>query len=102
MDKEKILLKYRSENKDEGKDYTNEYSDNQGFYAMCFLAIGLMTYQIFSDLPYGDITALLFTFMAVGGFYRYKLRKDKGDLLFSLINGVIGLAFLIWYVIQTI
>lgn len=76
MDKEKILEKYRSENKDEGKDYDNDYSDNQCFYAMCFLAIGV--------------------------FYRYKLRKDKRDLYFSLITGAVGLAFLIWYVIQTI
>ncbi|MFL2133268.1 DUF6442 family protein [Desemzia sp. FAM 24101] len=102
MDKEKILEKYRSEKKDEGKDYDNDYSDNQGFYAMCFLAILLMTYQIFNDLPFGDIAALLFAFMAVGGFYRYKLRKDKGDLYFSLFTGMVGLAFLIWYVVQTI
>lgn len=102
MDKEKILERYRSENIDEGKDHTNNYSDDQGFYAMCLLALGLMCYQAFNNLPFGDIASLLFIFMCVGGFYRYKRMKDRGYLIFSLINGTIGITFLIWYVIQTI
>lgn len=102
MDKEEILNKYRSENNDEGKNHENNHADDQGFYSLCFLALLIMMYQIFNNLPFGDITALLFAFMATGGFSRYRLRKEKGILYFSIVNSFLCAAFLIWYILQTI
>lgn len=102
MNKEDILKKYKEEGVDEGVNNINEKSDNQGFYALCFLSMILMTYQAFNNQPVGDIASLMFVFLSVGAFSRYKLRKERDDLFFGIVMGVLCVAFLIWYIIQTI
>ncbi|MFD2116949.1 DUF6442 family protein [Paenibacillus yanchengensis] len=102
MQKDELLEKYRSEKQDEGRDHLNHVSDSKGFSVMMVLAVLFMIYQIYKDVPFGDVPALLFSFLAVGGFHRYKKTREKDILIFSLFSSVVCIGFIIWYVIQTI
>lgn len=101
MQKDELLQKYRSEQKDEGREHVNHSADSKGFTAMSILAVLLMVYQMYKDVPFGDVAMLLFSFLAVGGFYRYKETKEKEILLLSFVNSFICIGFIVWYVIQT-
>lgn len=102
MKKEDILKKYKEEGTDEGKEHTNKYGDDYGFYALCGLSMLLMIYKIWSNQPYGDIASLLFIFLSVGSFYRYKKEKNRSFIYFGTVTGVLCLAFLVWYIWETI
>ena len=101
MKKEDILKKYREENEDEGQTHINIKSDLYGFYGLSFVALLLMVYQGFRALPFGDVPALLFVFLSVGAFFRYRSTQEKHFLWMSIFTGLMCLAFLSWYVIQT-
>ncbi|WP_062532980.1 DUF6442 family protein [Jeotgalibaca dankookensis] len=101
MKKEDILNRYRQEEDDEGQTRMNTISDDQGFYAINFLAFILMGYQIFKDLPFGAVPALLFVFLSTGAFSRYKMTQEKLFLWMGLLTGLLCLGSLSWYVIQT-
>lgn len=102
MEKEEILKKYKEEGVDEGEVVANENSDSHGFYALCFLAMILMIYQSFKNQLFEDVASLLFVFLSVGAFSRYKIRKEKDHLVFGIVTGVLCVAFLFWYIIKTI
>lgn len=101
MHKDELLQIYHSEQQDEGRDHVNNVSDSKGFSAMCVLAVLFMVYQIYKDVPFGDVAALLFSFLAVGGFYRYKKTHEKDILILSLFNSLVCIGFIVWYVVQT-
>lgn len=101
MKKEDILKKYREENEDEGQKHINTKSDLKAFYGLSFLALLLMGYQAIKELPFGDVPALLFVFLSVGAFSRYKSTQEKHFLWMSIFTGLMCLGFLLWYVIQT-
>ncbi|MBK5253851.1 MAG: hypothetical protein JJE03_05275 [Peptostreptococcaceae bacterium] len=101
MKKEDVLKKYRQENEDEGQTHINTQADLYGFYGISFLALLLMVYQAIKELPFGDVPALLFTFLSIGAFFRYKAAQEKPFLWMSMFTGLMCLGFLVWYVIQT-
>lgn len=102
MNKKEILEKYKTEGEDEGKENINRHGDNQGFYALCFLSLLLMLYQVWIKQPFGDIASLMFVFLSVGAFRRYALEKDKFHLLLGIVTGIACLACLGWYIGKTI
>ncbi|KAF1299634.1 hypothetical protein BAU15_01045 [Enterococcus sp. JM4C] len=59
-------------------------------------------YKNWVNQPIGDIASLLFIFLSVGSFYRFKRGKDRSALYFSLLTGVLCLAFLVWYIVSTV
>lgn len=102
MKKEDIINRYKEEGVDEGKEYTNQFSDTQGFYALCGLSFILTIYKIWAEQPFGDTASILFIFLSVGAFYRYQKEKDKAFLYFSILNGLLCLVFLLWYILATV
>ncbi|MCA9766384.1 MAG: hypothetical protein KC455_08195 [Carnobacterium sp.] len=101
MEKEEILKRYRKTGEDEGKTDVNTQSDLQGFYGLSFLSLLIMGYQIYRELPFGDIPALLFVFLSVGAFFRYKASKENHYLWMSIVTGLLCISLLVWYIIQT-
>lgn len=102
MNKKEILERYKNEGEDEGKENNNRQGDLQGFYALCFLSQFLMFYQVWIKQPFGDVASLMFVFLSVGAFSRYKLEKDKSHLMFGILTGIACLACLGWYIWKTI
>ena len=102
MKKEDVLKKYKAEGIDEGQEYRNERGDEAGFFGLLFLSLALMIYQSWRGLPFGDISAVLFCFLSVGMFYRYKLDGDKTKLALGILTGIACLAALGWYVWKTL
>lgn len=102
MQKDELLQKYRSEQQDEGKDHVNQSADAKAFSGMLIFAVLIMVYQMYKNVPFGDVTALLFSFLAIGGFYRYRTTTEKHFLYLSIVNAVICIGFIVWYVIQTV
>ena len=101
MKKEDILKKSKYENEDDEQTYINMKSDLNSFYGLSFLALLLMGYQAIKGLPFGDLPALLFIFLSVGAFFRYKWTQKKHFLWMSIFTGLLCLGFLFWYVLQT-
>lgn len=102
MKKEELLEKYRQEQQDEGKDDSNRKGDEHGFIALCLLSILLVVYQTIKNQPFGAVTALLFIFLSVGSFSRYRRNPDRATLLFGIITGLVTLGSLFLYVMQTL
>lgn len=102
MNKEEILNRYKQEAIDEGKNGINHYSDNKGFTAMCGLALLLVIYKIFNNQPFGDIMALLLIFLSVGAYHRYRKDNQSSYLYASLLNGLLCLLFLGWYIVSSL
>ena len=102
MQKEKILKSYRNEKSDEGNDYINNTSDEKSFFAMFMLIMLITIYKIYMDLPFGDTGAIPLSFLSFHSFNRYKQTKEKDTLVYGIVAGFIGIAFLVWYVIETI
>lgn len=102
MKKEEILKSYKNEQHDEGKDYVDQQSDTNGFYAILALASILTLYKIRLGLPYGDTGSIPLIYIAFFSFKNYQLNKDKEMLKYGIVTGMIGIAFLVWYVIGTL
>lgn len=102
MQRDELLQKYRSERQDEGKDHVNDSTDAKAFSGMLIFAVLIIVYQVYKDVPFGDVIALLFSFLAFGGFYRYHATKAKHFLLMGVLNAAICIGFIVWYVIQTL
>lgn len=54
------------------------------------------------NLPFGDTGAIPLSFLSFHSFNRYKQTKEKDTLVYGIVTGFIGIAFLVWYVIETI
>lgn len=102
MNKEELLRKYRNEEQDEGKDYVNQSADTFAFYGMIVFASLIMIYQIYADIAFGDVTSLLFSFIAIGGFQRYRKTKKTYFLTSAIFNTVISIACITWYIYSTL
>ncbi|MFL2079823.1 DUF6442 family protein [Marinilactibacillus psychrotolerans] len=102
MKKEKILNSYRNERSDEGNDHINNMSDEKGFFAMLMLIMLITIYKIYMDLPFGDTGAIPLSFLSFHSFNRYKQTKENDALVYGIVAGLIGIVFLVWYVIETI
>ena len=102
MEKEEILQKYRREGVDEGREAANRRGDDAGFYALCFLALGLMIYQALAGQVFGDVAAVLFVFSSVGSFARYRMDRDRFFLGMGILTGTLCLGSLGWYVWHTL
>lgn len=101
MKREEILRKYRQEGVDEGREQMHDRGDGAGFLAMCVLAILIMIYQLWRGLPQGSIQALLFVFLSVGAWSRYRAARETGFLWMSIGTGLACLVCLIWYVARS-
>ncbi len=101
MNNDEIIERYKNEGVDEGRDNINQYGDTNGFYALCGLALVLTLYKVWMEQPFGDVFSLLFVFLSVGSFFRYKKKKSKGHLWAFVVYGLVCLASLVWYVFVT-
>ncbi len=102
MNKEEILKKYKEEGVDEGREHNNQQEDDAGFWGLIFLSLLVMIYQVLMELPFGDIPALLFCFVSIGSFARYKADKDKSHLIRGILTAIACITCLAWYVLDTI
>lgn len=102
MQRDKLLQKYRNERQDEGKEHINNLADAKAFSGMLIFAVLIMAYQAYKNVPFGDVTALLFSFLTIGAFYRYQTTKEKHFIYMSVLNAIICIGFIVWYVLQTL
>ena len=101
MQKEELLRKYRNEQQDEGKDHINHSADTKAFYGMLVFAVLIMVYQVYTDAPFGDVPAMLYSFLAIGSFSRYRTTKEKYYLYMTILNAAICITFIVGYILQT-
>lgn len=101
MQKEELLRKYRNEQQDEGKDHVNHSADTNAFYGMLVFAVLIMVYQVYTDAPFGDVPAMLYCFLAIGSFSRYRITKEKYHLYMTILNAAICITFIVGYILQT-
>lgn len=101
MNKEEILKRFKAEGVDEGRDHINRKGDDAGIWGLAFLSLLIMIYQGVMKVPLGDIPAILFCFLSIGAFSRYKDDKEKTHLALGVITGIACLACLGCYVWQT-
>ncbi|WP_284888839.1 DUF6442 family protein [Enterococcus lactis] len=72
---------------------------------MAMLIMLITIYKIYMNLPFGDTGAIplsFLSFLSFHSFNRYKQTKEKDTLVYGIVTGFIGIAFLVWYVIETI
>lgn len=101
MDANEILRRSRISGEDEGRDFVNKKANGHGFVALCLTVIALASYKAAKGLPVGDITSLMFIFLSVGMFARYRADGERFSLLFGALTGLGAIAMLASYVATT-
>lgn len=76
-------------------------SDAMSFTAFIILAFLLTFYKYKKGIPFGDVPALLFIYVAVEEWINYKKYKEKGTFTLALIATVVCVISLGWYIYQT-
>lgn len=77
-------------------------SKSFGAYGMLIIYIILLIYKVFNDICFYDIVAILCGFNTFKFFYKYKLEKDKVNLIISSISILVCLFLFYEYIISTI
>lgn len=77
-------------------------SKSFGVYGMLVIYIILLIYKVFNDICFYDIVAILCGFNTFKFFYKYKLEKDKVNLIISSISILVCLFLFYEYIISTI
>lgn len=77
-------------------------SKSFGIYGMLIIYVILILYKVFNDICFYDIVAILCGFNTFKFAYKYKLEKDKGNLIISIISLLTCIFMFIEYVITTI
>lgn len=72
-----------------------------GVYGMLIIYIMLILYKVFNGICFYDIVAILCGFNTFKFAYKYKLEKDKGNLIISIISFVVCIFLFVMYVITT-
>ena len=99
---EEEILKNKEEGVDKEREHNNQLGDDAGFWGLIFLSLLIMIYQALMKLPFGDIPALLFCFVSIGSFARYKTNKDRSHLIRGILTAIACIACLAWYILDTI
>lgn len=77
-------------------------SKSFGVYGMLIIYAMLILYKIFYDICFYDIIAILCGFNTFKFAYKYKLERDKGNLIVSVISFLVCIFMFIEYIITTI
>ncbi|AMB95952.1 DUF6442 family protein [Aerococcus urinae] len=97
-EKERILAKYRSDNQDEYQQHLIKKADDYGFAAMCVVAIILMAIKAINGQSIADIEVILFTFISVNFYKRYKISQEKSALILLIFTSVLNIAFFLRFI----
>ncbi len=77
-------------------------SKSFGVYGMLLIYVILIIYKVYNDICFYDIIAILCGFNTFKFAYKYKLEKDKGDIIISIISLIVCIFVFIEYVLTTI
>ncbi len=77
-------------------------SKSFGVYGMLLIYVILIIYKAYNDICFYDIISILCGFNTFKFAYKYKLEKDKGDIIISIISLIVCIFVFIEYVLTTI
>lgn len=77
-------------------------SKSFGVYGMLTMYILLILYKVFNDICFYDIIAIVCSFNTFKFAYKYKLDKDKSNLIISIISFLVCIFLFIEYILSTI
>ena len=100
MEREELLKKFKNNQEDEGIIYVENVSSEYGFKAMLLLTILLMLYQKVKTQPTGNVTSIMFVFLAFSNLKKYKYTKKRGDLIAGVFYLFLCLTFIAFYVVE--
>lgn len=101
MEREELLKRFKNNQEDEGTNYVENVSSEYGFKAMLLLTIFLMLYQKVKTQPTGNVTSIMFVFLAFSNFKKYKHTKKRLDLVSGLFYLFLCLTFISFYMVKT-
>ncbi|MCM1052879.1 MAG: helix-turn-helix domain-containing protein [Ruminococcus sp.] len=76
-------------------------SKSFGIYGMLFIYVIILIYKVEKNICFFDIVSILCGFNAFKFFYKYKLDKNKGNLIISIVSMMVCLFLLFVYVKAT-
>ncbi len=76
-------------------------SKSFGVYGMLFIYVILIVYKVFNAICFYDILSILCGFNTFKFAYKYKLEKNKGDIIISIISFLVCLFVFVEYVLTT-
>lgn len=100
MEREELLKKFKNEQEDEGMIYIENASSEYGFKAMMLLTIFLMLYQKIKNQPTGNVTSIMFVFLAFSNLIKYKYTKKRANLIAGVFYLFLCLTFIAFYVVE--
>jgi len=76
-------------------------SKSFGIYGMLLIYVIMIIYKVWSEICFYDIISILCGFNTFKFAYKYKLEKNKGDLVISIISFLVCIFMFGMYVITT-
>lgn len=77
-------------------------SKSFGVYGMLLIYVILIVYKTLNDICYYDIVSILLGFITFKFLYKYKLEKNKFDIIISFISLISCIFLLVEYISVTI
>ncbi len=77
-------------------------SKSFGVYGMLLIYVILAIYKVYNNICFYDIISILCGFNTFKFAYKYKLEKEKGDIIISIISLIVCIFMLIEYALTTI
>ena len=84
----------------ESRSLFDRKADTAGFVGMCIFALIVMALQLYFGLPFGEIPAILMSFVAVSLFARFRTTRDRTFIALGFIAALASLSFLCLYFID--
>lgn len=102
MDKDKILEHVRTENIDEGVEYTKNKGLGIGYKIFLSLSIIIIIFNLFTDQKSYSVQSLFWGFIAAENHSLYKFSKDKSNKFVAISAGIACVIFFINHIIYSL
>lgn len=102
MNRDEILSSNKKANpKDEGDEFVKSAARRWGEIGFSCFIIVLMVYNLFKGLSNYSLMSVFWSYLSFSTWYKYKVQRQKQDLITSVCALIGALCFLASYLMQT-
>lgn len=87
--------------RDEGTEFIENRARLKGEACLVTFMLLLMVYNFFKGIPSYDLMTVFWAYMSVTNFYKYRVNRQRLELVTSVAALIAALGFLVSYILQT-
>lgn len=92
----------RAQTEEQEKAKVETTARKYGEYGLTLFSFLLLIYKVMRGLPFYDVLALFWGYMAAGYLFRYKLSKTGNSRMMLILAVACAVGFTLLYMVQTV